>query len=288
MYLAEIEKADNLGAILRAFRLEPLNENELSRFFNEQTMAVRTGDQYVSPMEDLFEDSTMSGAANAHLLLGHRGCGKSTELYHLKQRIEKTGQPVWTIDFELEMNVFQANCWDIMLAITEGLCKIADQKKIKGLDKILALVSNYLRTEREIVKETDQSYGINATAGVEAQAPPILRGVLNLLATLKAELKANAVTRETIKEKMERRASEWIHYINEIAAFISDKLNGKQPVLIFEVSIQSPPENGARNRYGKAAVQLFEPPKRAGKTFCRENKLGTLRARTYPCFRIVS
>lgn len=230
----EIEKAENLGAFLRVFTLDSLNEKELLKFYSDKTMVIRTGDEYLSPMDDLFEECTTPRTANAHLLLGHRGCGKSTELYHLKQRIEEAGQPVWLIDFELEMDVFNANCWDIMLAVTEGLCRIAEQKKMRGLDATLELVSDYLKADREVSKETDRSIGISAAAGAEAKTPSILKGVLNMFASYKAELKANTETREFVRRKMERRASDWVKYTNELASKIINKLKGKQPVLIFE------------------------------------------------------
>jgi len=260
MSITVIEKADNLGAILSAFRLEPLNDSELLKFYNDKTMECRTGDVYVSPMEDLFEECTIPMTANAHLLLGHRGCGKSTELYHLKKRIEAAGQPVWIIDFELEMNVFQANCWDVMLAITEGLCKIADEKKIKGLDSVLELVSDYLKADRELIKETDKNTGATAAFGAEVKSPPILREVLNLFASFKAELRANTATRDITKTKMERRASEWISYTNEIADKIINKLKGKQPVLIFEnIDKIQPPEKAMEIFHYHALAQMPFP-----------------------------
>ena len=234
MTLPIIEKAESLGTFTKAFQLEALKGELLSKFYSDKTMASRTGDLHESPMDDLFDDCTIPGIANAHLLLGYRGCGKSTELSCLTQRVIEAGQPVWIVDFEKEMDVFQANCWDMMLGIAEGLCGIAAENNIGGLDGVLEQVSKYLKADREIIEETERTFGVGASIGAETKAPSVLRGVLNLFATLKAELKANTVTREIVKEKMERRASEWLNYINEISALISIGLNGRQPVLIFE------------------------------------------------------
>ena len=178
MSIPEIGKAESLEDILQVFRQDPLSENELSRFYYDQTMATRTGDPCISPMDDLFEVCTSPKTRNAHLLLGHRSCGKSMELHHLKQRIEKTGQPVYMIDFEWEMNIFQAGCWDIMLAITEGLCRIADQKRIKLDKRILKLISDYLTGIREETDGSKTSYHSSLTggAGCRGEKPTTNKG----------------------------------------------------------------------------------------------------------------
>ena len=260
MILPEIEKAEELGSFLRVFEPEPLKGNLLSKFYYDKTMASRTGDPYESPMNILFEECTTPGITNAHLLLGHGGCGKSAELQHLKQRFEKVEQPVWMVDFEKDMDVFQANCWDIMLGIAEGLCSIAAENNIKGLDGVLGQVSEYLKADREVSNETERVSGAGASVGAEAKTPSILRGVLNLFATLKFELKANTTTRTIVKEKMERRASEWLNYINIISDSITSKLNGKQPVIIFEnVDKIQPPARAMEIFHYRALAQIPFP-----------------------------
>jgi energy-coupling factor transporter ATP-binding protein EcfA2 len=234
MKMQEIEKAENLDAILNAFRLEPLNEHELAKFYYGNTMAIRTGDEYTSPLDDLFDFCTTTLNGNAHLLLGHRGCGKSTELYNLELRLKEAGQPVCIIDFMTETNPFLANCWDIMLMITEGLCRIAYEKDLDIKPEVFNKVFDYLNEEREKVTESDISNAINVSGGIEVKTPTILKGLLAVFASVKSDLKASTVTRSAIKNKMERRASEWIAYIKEIADRITNELSGKQPIIIFE------------------------------------------------------
>jgi len=105
------------GAMLRSFRVEPLEESQLEDFFCSDTMAIRMGDKWKSPFRDLQEACATPSVANAHLLLGHRGCGKSTEIVNLKRQFEESGQPAYIIDCHMELDLFQANCWDIMLLI---------------------------------------------------------------------------------------------------------------------------------------------------------------------------
>ena len=66
-----MEKAMNLGAMLRSFRVEPLEESQLADFFCGDTMAIRMGDEWKSPLKDLQAACASPSIANAHLLLGH-------------------------------------------------------------------------------------------------------------------------------------------------------------------------------------------------------------------------
>jgi hypothetical protein len=219
----EIEKAENLAAMLTTFRPEPLDEDTLSKFYYDNTMPIRMGNDFSSPMVDLYEDCTMVRSANnAYLFLGHGGCGKSTELYNLKIKLEKEGQPVNIIHCQSVLNLYLAECWDILLIITEGLCEIAQKNGIELPDGLLQEVLNYIKKDIEEIKTKDSSASINIGA------------VLEFFAFIKGNLQFGTQTRTIIKEKMERRASEWLRYINEISDIITNKMRGKTPILIFE------------------------------------------------------
>ncbi|MCL1808679.1 MAG: hypothetical protein FWG42_02805 [Clostridiales bacterium] len=226
-----MERAETLDTILQSFARDQLKEDVLPMFYYDKTMAVRIGKRN-SPMDALFRYCTVPLTKNAHLLLGHSSCGKSTELHKLKQRLEDAGHPVWMVNANLDMDLFQANCWDVMLNITEGLFKIADGYSIEIPEKTREAVLDYLKSDKETIEEKGKSRSIDVSAGIGAKTPS-LQNVLQAFASLKGELKASIATRVSVKEKMERRASEWLSYIIEIADCISNSGNKKQPVLIF-------------------------------------------------------
>jgi len=222
----EIKRAENLEAMLRTFKPNSLDETTLPQFYYADTMPIRMakrmGDNFISPLDELFEDCTMLSGMNAHLLSGHGGCGKSTELFNLKRRFEESGQPVYIIQSELEMDLHLANCWDIMLFIAVGLCSIAEKNKIVLPEATLRQIFDYIKKDIEEIETRDSSASINIGA------------VLDLFMFIKGNLQFGTQTRTIIKEKMERRASEWMRYVNEISDIIADKMGGKYPILIFE------------------------------------------------------
>jgi hypothetical protein len=229
----EVGKAETLGNMLSAFAPEFLNESKLPSFYYDKTMAIRTGDEWSSPLRDLFKRCTTPSSGNAHLLLGHGGCGKSTELRQLKRQFEVAGHPVELIDAETEMDMFHIDQWDIMLHITEGLCAIADKNNITIPNDTLNAVYDYLTKDIEQSEENTRDSTTNRQVGIEARTPSIIN-IIKVFASVKNELKANTVTRTKITEKMNRRAADWIKYINEISTYVISGLNGKQPILIFE------------------------------------------------------
>ena len=241
--MPQIEKAETLRGMLRAFQTEPLNESEFSKFYYDNTMPIRTGNPDASPLEDLFEECTTPLAKNAHLLMGHGGCGKSTELFQLKQRLERAGQPAYIIDFMAETDFQNANQWDIMLLITEGLCQIVERYGLRVPNRTLQAVLDYIKKKVVIETVSGTSAGFELEGGVEASTPGFLKGFLKAFASFKSEVKANASSRATITETMDKRASEWIAHIKEISDRIMTSLPGKQPVLIIEnIDKIQPPE----------------------------------------------
>jgi predicted AAA+ superfamily ATPase len=119
--------AEHLADIPNAFKLGPLEPEELERFFCNETMEFRTGDKYDSPIRDIYEDCQFPSDNNAFLLLGHRGCGKSTELNKMSQELEKNGYQVVTVRCNLDLDLINPVYTDLLILIGEALLKIAEK-----------------------------------------------------------------------------------------------------------------------------------------------------------------
>ena len=73
-----VEKATNVAGMINAFSPRELSGDDLNRYYYDKTMPVRTGSPVRSPINDIFEACHDPSLHNKFLLLGHRGCGKST------------------------------------------------------------------------------------------------------------------------------------------------------------------------------------------------------------------
>ena len=81
--------ANEITEIINAFSPEPLKADQMDEFYCGDTMELRMGDKYSSPMEDIFDLCQEAEKGKAFLLLGHRGCGKSTELNKISTELRR-------------------------------------------------------------------------------------------------------------------------------------------------------------------------------------------------------
>lgn len=82
-------------------------------------------DKYDSPIEDIFEICQEEGTQNAVLLLGHKGCGKSTELNRLSAKLSAKGYRVKTIVCSTDLDMFNIVYSDLFILMGEALLGIA-------------------------------------------------------------------------------------------------------------------------------------------------------------------
>jgi hypothetical protein len=228
-----MQKAVSFDSFFEAFAPSPLSKgNELKSFYME-TIAARIGEGEVSPLDDIYDACCRPSEQNSHLLLGHRGCGKSTELNKLAMRLDTGGQPVFTINCLEELNAFDVSVWDIMILVTDGLCQIAYDKDIAIPDELLDDIHRYLHTDEETSTEIEDFDDVAVEAGADISTPSILK-FIRAFAGFKLQMRSSVTTRKKIRERMDKRASTWLRYIGVLSDTISQSLEGKQPVLIFE------------------------------------------------------
>lgn len=229
---SRIKKASTLQEIPNAFRDEPLDGDDILKFYKD-TIETRTGENGVSPMRYIYRSCTNPGERKAFLLMGHRGCGKSTELNHLAMQLNENDYPVRTIYCSQELDRLNMVYSDILILMAEALVSLADELIIKISNKDLTTLLNFrqeIEKEDIVTKDAD----LAAEGGLSLESPKILSGLLGFFFSVKSSLKYNRESRITIREKVEKRISEWIAAINSLADQITAKKDGKQPILIFE------------------------------------------------------
>lgn len=107
--------ADHISGIINAFSLEPLKINQMREFYCGDTMEYRTSDKYSSPMEDILDICREPEEKHAVLLLGHKGCGKSTELNRMTQKLTEDGYYVKTIMCSMDLDLFNIVYTDLFI-----------------------------------------------------------------------------------------------------------------------------------------------------------------------------
>ncbi len=233
-----MNKAKTLTDIYNVLKPDSLDFNTMSNFYCDKTMEVRTGDKYESPTQNMFDAINKGDSKKAFLFMGHRGCGKSTELNRLSIELRKEGFEVCIIKTSLEIDMQNAAYWDLLILITQNVIEIAKKIECNISKKILERLQNFwyeLEVEEEKIysKERGASLGIDGELGAEFSIP-IISSVIKLFGKAQAEIKYSNEKREKIRHKLEQNADDWINIIKVISDSISIKLNGKYPVIILE------------------------------------------------------
>ena len=99
------KKAENLIDAFNIFRPRPLNTDEME--FYQPTAKVREGSSF-EYYESLYENIAVANTNVHFLVVGHAGCGKSTEFMMLGEKLRKIDmQPIFIkIDDDLNLTNF--------------------------------------------------------------------------------------------------------------------------------------------------------------------------------------
>lgn len=231
-HLQYMKRATSILEIPNSFRADPLSIDQLAEFYKD-TIEFRTGRRVVSPMEDIFKECITPQHKNAHLLLGHRGCGKSTELNHLSKRLSDIGYHVKTIRCMTELDASNIAFTDIIVLLTEALLTLANEQGIAITRSDLLILDRFgseIKKEDVVLTETEAEIG----SGAQLDTPKLFRNLLHFFISLKTTLKLNQSSRTTIRKTINGRNTEWLDAINRIGDALTDSFDGHQPILIFE------------------------------------------------------
>lgn len=245
--------ANQVSEIINAFSPAPLKKEQMPQFYCKDTMEYRTSDKYSSPIEDIFDICRGSEEHSACLLLGHKGCGKSTELNRMSEKLMDSGYYVKTINCSTDLDLFNIVYSDLFILMGEALLEIADEAGCDIENKVLDDIKNFWNDgiETKISQELETA---SLETGVSVGTKGILAGILNIFAKIKADLKFNEETRKEYRKKISVRSSEWIRILGNVAEEVAKKTDGKKPIIIFEDLDKLNPDDAWDVFYNYAAI----------------------------------
>ncbi len=245
--------ANNVSEIINAFSAAPLQKENMEEFYCKGTMEYRTSDKYNSPIEDIYDICRSRSEHNACLLLGHRGCGKSTELNMMSERLADNGYYVKTVKCGMDLDLFNIVYSDLFILMGEALLEIAEEVGCEIDNRVLKDINDFWceGTETTIFQDNEV---FSAETGVSAETGGILAGILNIFAKIKTDLKFNEEKRKEYRKKISIRSSEWIGILGYVTEEIANKTDGKRPIIIFEDLDKLNPEDAWKVFYNYAAL----------------------------------
>ena len=225
------QEMDRIKRIRRSFSTMPLTGEDLDdqTGLYVNTIEARTGNPKKSPIVDIYEACTEESPNYIHLLLGHRGCGKSTELNNLEKKLQKENYTLRKIDCQSETNLTKIKLEDVLILISDALLDICNEKgididseEIKILDSFFATIEKQKRIGSQKEKKIHSGIGIGFSK------------IIQLVAEVKGQIINTSDEMITIRETIQKRFSEWNECINNIIEKIKQADNLRHPIIIIE------------------------------------------------------
>lgn len=220
-----MKKAERLEEIVNVFNPYPLDQNSFDEFYVNTYTARGT-----NAIEKVMLNLRYSRNPYMKILfMGHRGSGKSTELYLLKKEMESAYEVV-NFFVEEEVDPVNLSYIDFIFAIMSQLIKYVDSHadSIKVSDKAIDGLYQYWYHERII--ETVDYDNENLETGFKAK----LSFLKAITVNGSGIMKTGSETKRIIRSKMEPKVSYLIQLMNDVIDSVNQQLCGKKLLFIVE------------------------------------------------------
>ena len=211
------KKAESLPDIANVFHPKALTAEQTE--FYQPTAVVRNGENY-EYYDDLYGRINES-ANNMHILVvGHGGCGKSTELHMLARELRDNGSAAIIIEALDDLSLNDFSYIDIFMLIVKRLAEFAANNGYSIDKKIISAFNAAMstKTTREFW-ETDSTASLKTGVSASVNLPFIIQ----LAAKITASLKMGSGIKEELRREIKPKMADITEAVN---AFI-DNLNEK-------------------------------------------------------------
>lgn len=148
------------------------------------------------------------------LFTGHIGCGKSTELFRLKDNLEKQGYQVVYFESSQDLDMGDVDISDILLAIARQVSENLEASKIQlrpgYFQKLFGEITDILQTSIDISAEAELSVGI-AKITAKTKDSPKLRSQLRQYLEPRTSTILESINQELLgkaNEELKRRGKQ--------------------------------------------------------------------------------
>jgi len=225
------KKPKTLTDITNVFHPRALTEEQEE--FYQPTAAVRGGE--ASEFHAALLERIVTSSGKSHLLIvGHGGCGKSTELRMLALKLRKEGRIPIIIEARDDLDINNFSYIDILMLIVERLTKYAHDHNLQINKRIIASFREALST-----KLTQEYWESNAEAGIESSASvsASLPFFFSIVSKITASFKVGTSQKEELRRQFDPKMTEIVSALNALVDEINGSFadsNGKKIVIIID------------------------------------------------------
>ena len=187
-----------------------------------------------------------------YLFCGHRGSGKSTELRHIGNQLNKPNiYHVVLVDAALELDVHNLRYQDILLHLAGKLAESLKKGDVQIESVHLRKLDEWF-TERVEKSETTRNFATEAKAGVDANLT--IPAVVKVFARISTTLRTNATHKEELRRTLRNYFADFADAFNDLIEVAQSKLG--KPILFIVDGTDRLGEDDARAFFTTDIYQL--------------------------------
>jgi hypothetical protein len=167
------------------------------------------------------------------LLAGHRGCGKSTELLLLKDRLEKEDFFVVYFDAALEIDVNDVDYADILLAMMRQLDLQVRQSGL-GLKLDAARLDDLAMRLAKVTLEKEDRNAVENTLETEFRLEPQIPFFAKMMTAVRGFITSGSTFKKQLRLEVQQRAAQFLEDLNDLIDKLQQQLRerGKKGLVI--------------------------------------------------------
>lgn len=167
----------------------------------------------------------ISRSENMHckfLVSGHRGCGKSTELLRLKSQLDDANHFCVYLDVGNLLDLGDVKYIDVFIAIVEKVAEQLNQNNINIPDDMVTHIENWVN--QTVSKESVSTKSVIGSLESEAKVGGAIP-VFSLMSRLRGQMKLDSYQRESIREDIAKKSTDFIQLVNQFLMSANSLLN---------------------------------------------------------------
>lgn len=248
--MSNMVRALRLDQTYRVFRNEPLAVEELDAFYRDASKArgEKTRERLARQLRENLD-------INEHILLvGYKGCGKSTELNYLERDLSDEFL-VLNISIQKELDPVHVQYIELFIVTMERLFKKVEEFNIRLRPELLESIQKWTAsTEINEIREKYLGDEVEIGGGVD------LKYLLQFFAKFRLAAKNSQTLKETLKRNVEPRLSDLIGHCNALLSEIRLRLPDVQrkDILLILEDLDKIPIDRAQDMFYNYTNQLVQ------------------------------
>lgn len=153
------------------------------------------------------------GNYHQQLVSGHRGCGKSTELFQLQAQLKKDGYFVVYFDVEDVLDLADIKYQDVLVAITRAIEEALRDAKVELNASLRENLEQWF-AERILISEqkVEGEVSLKTEFGIDSKLPLLARA----LALITSQFKASSNHKQELRRKLGNELADFIERLNTL------------------------------------------------------------------------